>query len=136
MVMEKSILVDSSIFIQLLRRGLDPARELLERFDTLDLVTCGMVKLEVLRGVRNPRLKAALESFMGVLMLVPSDNRLWDQATELAWTLDRRGRILPGADLVIAASALRVGAEILTLDGHFQSVPELPLVAVPQDWVN
>jgi predicted nucleic acid-binding protein len=94
------------------------------------------VKLEVLRGVRNPKLKSALEGFMGVMMYVASDNRLWNEATELAWNLDRRGCTLPGADLVIAACALRLGAEILTLDGHFASIPELGRTPVPEGWAT
>lgn len=132
--MAKSILVDSSIFIQLLRRRRDPAIALLERFDTLDLVTCGMVTMEVLRGVQEPAVKKALERFMSVMICVATDHRVWAEAAELAWSLDRQGRVLPSTDLLIAASAVRAGARVLTFDRHFEAIPGLMLTPVPDEW--
>jgi predicted nucleic acid-binding protein len=132
--MDKRILVDSTIYIHLLRRREDPALALLDELKTLDLVTCGMVMLEVLRGIPNPHVKKRLDAFMAVMIFVPSNDRLWADATELAWRLDRNGRVLPGSDLLIAACALSAGAEILTLDKHFEAVPDLVLTPVPDGW--
>lgn len=91
--MGKSVLVDSSIFIQLLRRRRDPAIPLLKYFDGVDFVTCGMVIVEVLRGVKHQKARRALERFMSVMIFAASDNRSWREAAELAWILDRRGRL-------------------------------------------
>ena len=132
--MERIVLVDSSIYIQLLRRGVDPSAALLEQMETLNLVTCGVVQVEVLRGLRNPNIKRKLEEFMNVMIFVTTDNRLWAETVELAWKLDRKGRVLPPTDLLIAACALRSGAEVLTLDKHFEDIPDLPLTKVPEEW--
>lgn len=128
------VLVDSSVYIRLLRRRTDPARALTKAFDTLDLVICGMVRVEVLRGVKAEKVKARLAAFMDVMINVPTDNRLWEETQELAWALDRGGLTLPAQDLLIACCARRVGADVLTLDGHFSHIPKLRLAEIPADW--
>ena len=126
--MDQPILVDSNIYISLLRAGRDPAVALGNRYEASDLVICGMVRLEVLRGIKAPKVLERMGAFFDVLSNVPSDNRLWEEATDLAWQLDRQGRILPAADLVIAASALRMGAAVCTHDRHFDHVPGLRVI--------
>ena len=90
-----TVLVDSSMFIQLLRDRKDPAYELSSRAQRMDLATCGMVQLEVLRGMRVPRLRDALRQFMSVMLYAAADFRMWDAATDIAWRLDRKGISLP-----------------------------------------
>src|SRR5512133_1406046 len=96
--MENGVLVDSSVFIHLLRHDIDPVVALQKEFNSLDLVTCGIVKVEVLRGVKNPKVRERLEDLMAILQFVPSDNTLWDAATDLAWTMDRAGQVIPATD--------------------------------------
>lgn len=129
--MDLPILVDSSVFIRLLRRRLDPAAVLFEHYDTVNLVTCGMVRLEVLRGMREPRASRRLEEFMDVMQYVPTDERLWREATGLAWRIDRAGETIQATDALIAAAALRKGASVLTLDSDFNRVPGLHVLALP-----
>ena len=124
--MENAALVDSNVFITLLRQGEDPADWLGNRFE--DLYTCGMVRLEVLRGIRNVQIREGTEAFLDVLCTIPTDNRLWDAAADLGWELGRRGLVLPGPDLVIAASALRAGVPVLTADCHFEKIPRFPVI--------
>ena len=123
--MESAVLVDSSFFIKLLREGRDPATELLRNVELLELATCGMVRLEVARGIIVPRKRSALEGFMDVMMNVPTDNKLWLEATQLAWELDRDGIILPATDILIAAAARRIGAAVLAQDKHFGMIAGL-----------
>ena len=123
--MESAVLVDSSFFITLLREGRDPATELLRNVELLELATCGMVRLEVARGVIAPKKRSAIEGFMDVMMNVPTDNKLWLEATQLAWELDRDGIILPATDILIAAAARRIGAAVLALDKHFGMIAGL-----------
>ena len=133
--MENGVLVDSSVFIHLLRHDVDPVVALQEEFNSLDLVTCGIVKVEVLRGVKNPKVRERMEDLMAILQFVPSDNALWDAATDLAWTMDRAGQVIPATDILIAVSALHVGASLLTLDQHFSVVPRLSMAKVPDSWL-
>lgn len=123
--MESALLVDSSFFIDLLQKGLDPGTELLRRVELLDLATCGMIRLEVVRGISAPKLRARVEDFMSVMVNVPTDNKLWMEATQIAWDFGREGWTMPAADILIAASAFRINAAVLTLDKHFDAIPGL-----------
>ncbi len=129
--MDLPILVDSSVYIRLMRQRLDPVAVLFEHYDTVNLVTCGMVQLEVLRGVREPRARKRLEDFMAVMQYVPTDAKLWREATDLAWRIDRLGATIQATDCVIAASALRLGASVLTRDSDFLRVPGLHVLSLP-----
>lgn len=88
--------------------------------------------MEVLRGIQITRIRDGLSGFFDVLQNVPTDNGLWNEAAMLAGELDRAGHILPAQDILIAASALRIGAVVLTGDAHFQHIPGLRV----QTWVN
>jgi len=132
--MENDILVDSNVFIDLLNRHRDPAIRLVEWAGKSNLATCGMVRLEVLRGIKSLKQFTKISAFMDVMVNAPSDHRLWAEATELAWKLDRMGLMIPGADVVIAASALRLDAAVLTSDTHFQQIDGLRVLAPPPEW--
>ncbi|TAG33030.1 MAG: PIN domain-containing protein [Verrucomicrobia bacterium] len=129
--MDLPILVDSSVYIRLMRQRLDPVTVLFEHYDTVNLVTCGMVQLEVFRGMREAKARKRLEGFLSVMQYVPSDDRLWQQATDLAWQMDRLGAPMQATDALIAAAALRKGASVLTRDSDFHRVPGLHVVGLP-----
>lgn len=126
------ILIDSSVYVDWLRGRV--------RFDGMlepwirarMLCGCGLVRVEVLRGVLHPRQKRRVMEFFDLFPEVPIDGRLWGEAAELAWSLDRRGRVLPLTDVVIASCALRAQAILITSDQHFSSIPDLKtLPALP-----
>jgi len=123
-----SVLVDSNVYIGLLRRGLDPVEILGKWADTTDLATCGMVRLEVERGLRAERVRRHLQGFFDVLLMFPTRNSTWGRAVELAWTLDRRGITLPSQDCLIAACAQLAEAAVLTDDRHFDYIPSLEVL--------
>jgi predicted nucleic acid-binding protein len=126
--MEQPILVDSSIFITLLRAGRDPAIALGNRYATVDLATCGMVRLEVMRGVKHPRAYKQLGLFFDVMQNVQTDNRLWQEAVTVARDTQAAGFTIPGTDALIAAAALRIGAAVYSFDQHFLQVPGLRVI--------
>lgn len=82
------ILVDSSTYITLLRKGRNPAVEICGYWQTLDIFTCGMVQVEVLRGIREPGIRQKMEAFYSICLDIPTNNRLWEKATQIAWELD------------------------------------------------
>lgn len=59
------------------------------------------------------------------MRLIPSTKAIWRTTSELAWQLDRRGKVLPIQDIHIAACALSINAVLLTYDLHFQEIPWL-----------
>jgi len=122
------VLVDSSIYVHLLRAGSDPVAQLAERFEVTELVACDVVRCEVLRGIIRPKMRADLAMVFDLLVHVTMDHRAWQETEDLAWRLDRTGNILPLTDLMIAVCAFRAGAELLTRDPHFKMIPRLRLV--------
>jgi len=119
------VLVDSSFYIRLLRQGQDPLRALALAAANSDLATCGIVRCEVGRGLRQSRLRQQFQAFWNVMLNVPTDNRLYEQVEQMLWELDRKGVTLPLTDVIIACSALRIGAVVLTFDHHFSEIPSL-----------
>jgi len=121
------VLVDSSVYIHLLRSGIDPVAALAEHFEATELVACDIVRCEVLRGVIRPKARADLAMFFDLLVHVTMDHRAWQETEDLAWHLDRAGRVLPLTDVIIAVCALRASAAVLTRDHHFKMIPQLQL---------
>lgn len=119
----RPVLADSSWYIDRLRAGLDPLKELAEIGQSRDIAICGVVRVEVGRGLRVERARGLFQAFWDVMVNVPTDNRLWEEVESMAWTLARQGHHPPLADLLIACSARRIGAVVLTLDDHFRHMP-------------
>ena len=132
--MESEVLIDSNVFIDLMKHRGDPAPWLYRWAGTRNLAICGMVRVEVLRGVKSPKAYRGLNDFMDVMVNIPTSNRLWDEAAALAWKLDRKGLVIPGTDVIIAASAITIGAAVLTSDAHFKRIEGLRVIAPPREW--
>lgn len=122
-----NLLVDSAVYIDLLRARVDVRQRLLPVLQAGALYNCGVVRAEVLRGVINPRIKAGMEAFFDITPEVPTDAKMWRQVSEMAWELERKGKQPPLTDLVIAACALRIRATLISPDAHFRDVPDLLL---------
>lgn len=125
--MTRIVLVDSNVFIGLLRRGLDPVETLGGWIEDGDLATCGMVRLEVERGLKIERIRRRIGGFFDVLINVPTTNKIWELATGTAWTLGRNGITLPAQDILIATCAREIGAAVLSDDQHFDEFTGLRL---------
>lgn len=119
------ILADSSFYIRLLRQKQDPLRALGLAAETRDLAICGVVRCEVGRALVPPKVRAQFRAAWDLMINVPTDNRLWAEAEQTLWDLDRKGVILPLTDVVIACCAQRIGAVVLTYDHHFRQIPGL-----------
>ena len=98
-------------------------RELALIADMREVATCGIVRSEVGRGMRDVNRLRKFQARWDVMLYVPTDNRLWVEVEALAWEMDRRGKILPLTDLVIACCARRINAVVLTFDAHFSEIP-------------
>ncbi|MCZ7586470.1 MAG: PIN domain-containing protein [Deltaproteobacteria bacterium] len=119
------VLVDTSAWITALR-GTDPAvRQCVDRLLENDrILFCGVVAMELLRGMRPPERRELLPLFEA-LSFVELDRADWRSAGELLNTLRSEGREIPATDALIAALCLRHGAALFSLDKHFDRIPEL-----------
>jgi len=86
--------------------------------ERVEWATIGMVVLEVCRGLRDPAVRERFAARYSTMIYLPTPNGVWEYAAEMAWTLDRRGSVIPAQDIVIAAVCLSRGARLLT--------PEIP----------
>ncbi len=127
--MENLILPDSNIYIGELRAGRDPFRLFDDLPDEFEFATCGQIILEVCRGIRDPHIARRIRESFSVMVYLPTPNTTWERATQLAWSLDRSGHVIPASDVLIATLALQVGATVLTHDAHFHRVPGLTVTA-------
>jgi len=123
------ILVDSTKFISWMRQGRNPVALLASLLTAGELLGCGIVRIEVLRGVIKPKIKAELTRFFDIIPEIPLSPSVLRETAELAWMLDRQGQVLPVADLIIALCAKRAGATVITEDPHFRRIPGLKLRA-------
>jgi len=126
--MANLVLPDSSYYITSARARIDPFHELGARSDEYDFITCGMVVLEVTRGRSDPHVLCRFQERFAIMIYVPTTNQIWERTTQLAWSLDRQGVILPAQDILIAAHALQTDATVLTHDAHFSSIPGLRVI--------
>ena len=136
------ILVDSSVYIQWLREHVEPHRKLEPWIRREALWTCGVIRVEVLRGIRHEDQKARIEYFFDLLLEVPCDTAVWNRTAELAWRLDRDGKVLSVSDLVIGACALQVNAQVITTNTNLHHIAGLKCVTgidelqVDEDWTG
>ena len=117
------LLVDSTIYIHWMRHGRSPVRTLAPYVQSGGVVSCGLIRAEVIRGIVRPGVRSEMEEFFDLIPMIETTQVLWRTAADLAWKLDRKGKVLPLTDLVIAACAQSVQAEIISLDRHFAEIP-------------
>lgn len=80
----ESLMVNSNVFIDFIRAGKDPVHELLNRYDTTDLVTCGVVKMEVLRGIKPLKVRKRVEEFFSIIRYAQTPTSTWEASWHLA----------------------------------------------------
>jgi predicted nucleic acid-binding protein len=119
------VIIDSCIFIPLLRQGTDPAREFSALAGQVDIATCGVVRCEITRGMNTPKARKALSAYLDCLLYIPTPNNVWVEAEEILWNCGRKGFTVPLTDALIAACAIKAGAAVLTHDKHFDHIEGL-----------
>ena len=121
-------LVDSTKYISWMRSGNNPLTVLESALRARSLVSCGIVRIEVLRGIIKPKARKQIEALFEAIPEIPIDDGIIADAAETGWRLDRKGTIVPVTDLLIASCAKRVGATVVSEDTHFRHIPGLPLL--------
>jgi predicted nucleic acid-binding protein len=119
-------LIDTTVAVDHLR-GAAPATELLTDLiaDGETLVASEVTRVELLAGVRGTELDA-LEAFFSSLAWAPIDEEISRAAGSLAQRLRRSHGGIDDADYLIAATAVILGAELLTTNlRHFPMIKGL-----------
>jgi hypothetical protein len=119
------VLIDSSPWIDLLSGRLTEEAGLLERWlrEGRPVATTGIVLQEVLQGARTDREMNLLRDRLGRLPFLRADKETHVEAASLYRKVRAHGVAVPGADALIAATAVLHGALLLTADTrHFRAL--------------
>ena len=119
-------LLDTTVAVDYLR-GRDPAIKLLEQLiaSDADVLASELVRFELLAGVRESELDA-MESFLSALSWVPVDANIARAAGILARRYRRSHGRIDDVDYLIGATAVILGAELLTTNvRHFPMIEDL-----------
>jgi len=117
----RPFLVDTSVWIFALRKDFVPPikeriGELLK--DHVVLIN-GMIKLEILGGVKTKKEFERLKTRLDSLYEVAINSMVWQIAYKIAFELRRKGITVPYTDILIAACALKSRAVLIHADRHF-----------------
>lgn len=93
-----------------------------------EVVSCGVVLLELLQGIKNPREEELVKNALLALPHLEMTREIWFKAGRLASLLRAKGLILPLSDIMIAAIALEHSCAVLTIDRHFETIEGLTVV--------
>ena len=114
-------LVDTSAWIFALRKEFVPTVK--ERISQLlrdhIVLTNGMIKLELLGGVRTEKEFRRLKARLDALDEVEVSASVWERACAMAFDLRRKGITVPYADILMAACALKTESTLVHADAHF-----------------
>jgi len=118
------VLVDTSAWIETLRRDGDPEIRALVRAATVEgrAVLCDLVLLELWNGAHGAGEQRLLRELERDLQKVPTPPGAWEVAIDLARTCRNAGVSVPATDLLIAACAEHHGLELLHRDSHFDHI--------------
>lgn len=127
------VLIDTSIWVRYLRRGVDPrlVRRVREWLDAGQVAITEIIHLELLPASRSEAEFARLSATLDALHLLPADAAIWQAAARNRFALRRAGVIVPPTDLLIATVAQQSGARLAHWDQHYELMaPHLGLQTV------
>ncbi|MBI4565967.1 MAG: PIN domain-containing protein [Planctomycetes bacterium] len=127
---EEVVIVDTSVWIDVLRSRPSMHREEVSRLVRLDRAgICSLILAEILEGIRSAKEEEEVRRRLSVVRSLPIAESVWEEAGRLGAALRRKGITVPLSDRVIAIVALRQNCPVYTVDKHFQRIPSLRLYA-------
>jgi predicted nucleic acid-binding protein len=125
--MTDQVLVDTSAWIDALRRDGDPQMRAAVRDATVDgrAVLCDIVLLELWNGAYGAGEQRILRELERDLRKLPVPPEVWQAAIDLARRCRRAGVSAPATDVLIAACAQHHGLSILHRDNHFELIAQV-----------
>lgn len=94
-----------------------------------DAYTCGVVKYELVQGIRSDKEESALLNALRAVTHLEMNESLWVKAGQLSGKLRKKGVTLPFSDILIAVLAVEHDLSVLTIDRHFAHVDGVRVIA-------
>jgi len=94
-----------------------------------EVCTCGIVKYELVQGVKGKDEERILFGALQAVDHLEMTESLWVKAGRLAGNLRWQGTTIPLSDILIAALSLEQNLTILSVDRHFALIEGLNVIA-------
>lgn len=125
-MLNNCILLDTSVWIDYLRKRESKHKDKVDHLiGTGQVATCGMVYLELMRGISVPAEHVA--QILAELPDLPMGRPVYLLAGEISGRLQRKGIQVTIPDVLIAATAIEAGVKLFTYDKDFENIPGLKL---------
>jgi predicted nucleic acid-binding protein len=128
------VLLDTSAYAAFMRGHPETVRIVREVEEIhLSSVVLGEMLAGFMSGTRNARNRAELARFLESprVNLIDVDEETAERYAVIFTSLKQAGTPVPTNDLWIAASAMQHGLRLLTLDTHFQKIPQILAEVLP-----
>lgn len=120
---QSPVLVDTSVWIELLRRTEHPLHPHLERLVAEDRARiCAAVVAELIQGAVSAKDLAAAETLAETVPLLEAEDSHWLSAGRLARQVRQKGATVGLFDCYLAALAIKHDCLLLSLDKHFRLI--------------
>lgn len=116
-------LIDSSVWIEYLRpKGSSKIKDKIKELLGLGVVAVsGIIVVEILRGAKNNKDFDNLRHAFLSLPQIPIDEEVIKRASKWGYEMDRKGKVVPTTDLLIASAAYKK-ARLLHVDRDFKII--------------
>lgn len=123
-----SVLVDTSAWVEAFRGKDAEIKGMVDSLlDSDRVVLCGVIELELIHGLKDKERREIIP-LLDVLPFLEAERQDWRASGELLAALRSRGKTIPATDGLIATLCLRHKLTLLTLDKHFEGIPNLKLL--------
>ena len=120
----KRVLIDTCAWIDFFKSQTGClGNQVAELVETNQAAITGVVIAELFQGVKQEKESQRLRILFRSIHYLPTEDKDWLSAGDLAQQLRIRGLTLPLTDILIAVVAQRNAISVLTLDKHFQYLP-------------
>jgi len=125
-------ILDTNILIRYLRK-MTGYRDLLRAVELKGWTyISAMTRLEIVRGMQEHERRETF-NLLDSLETIPMTREIADLAGEFIRSWRAKGVILGDADAIVAASALHVGAPLVTTNGRHFPMPELAVFQADEE---
>ena len=120
------IVVDTSAFIEYYRPGGDDRvrTAVADAIAADEVAVNGIIHVEIVALASDQADFKRLEGDFQAFHWLETDRDDYERATEIGYRLRRQGLTVPPTDLIVAASAMRAGATLYHVDGHYDQIAE------------
>jgi len=127
--MPNRVLPDTCAWIDFFKASPSPLAEQLKTALTDGMiVSCGVVMYELLQGIRSHKEEELVISAFQALPQLEMTAASWIQAGRLSADLRKKRHTIPLSDIIIATLALENDCDVLTVDRHFDLIPNLKII--------